>query len=185
MQRTMPGERKGYAGRRLAARKRNVAGPPTCRPAQLPTTRIYGLRMRNVEPPDRSAWAALVKQCRGVTGMTGAELSRRLDVDRATIWRWETGRQRPENVAVVEAFARLFAIDIEEALAAAGMRPQPAPHRAEPLRPALDPALAEAQAMLDDPNVSDVVKAQVHAMLAAMVEMARQQPQAPRRRRAG
>ena len=116
--------------------------------------------------------------------MSGAELARRLQVDRATIWRWETGKQKPEGIEVIQVFADLFGIGLDEALAAAGLRPDDAP-RTEPLRPALDPALIEAQAMLDDPDVSPAVKAQVHLMLNAMVEMARQQPKIPKRRRAG
>ena len=78
----------------------------------------------------------------------------------------------------------LFRIDLEEALVAAGLRPESAP-RNFPLKLSIHPALAEAQAMLDDPEVPEETKAQVHAMLAAMVELARQQPRAPRRRRAG
>lgn len=55
--------------------------------------------------------------------MTQSELARQLQVDRATIYRWETGQQRPENAETVARFARITGIDLDEALAAAGLRP--------------------------------------------------------------
>jgi len=144
----------------------------------------YGVHMRNTPGPGRGSWATLVQSRREAVGMTKVDLARRLDVDRATVHRWEQGTYSPDDPGLVQRVADLFGIGLDEALAAAGLRPDDAP-RTEPLRPALDPALIEAQAMLDDPDVSPAVKAQVHLMLNAMVEMARQQPKIPKRRRAG
>lgn len=59
------------------------------------------------------------------TGMSRPELARRLSVDPTTVWRWETGRQKPESTAVPEALAALFRLDLDEVLAAAGLRPDP------------------------------------------------------------
>lgn len=55
--------------------------------------------------------------------MSQSELARQLGVDRATIYRWETGIQRPESADTVARFARITGIDTDEALAAAGLRP--------------------------------------------------------------
>lgn len=188
MQRTNPGERAGYVRRKLATRDRNVAGPRMCRPPLVPLDLPYRLRMRNIPAPDRSAWATLVKQLRAAAKMTGAELARRLDVDRATIWRWETGKQKPDSIDVIEAFASLFAIDVEEALTAAGLRSAreevtPSPE----LR--FDPGVLELQRMLDDPETPDATKVQIRTMVEALRNLAssrpRTPPAAPRRRRAG
>lgn len=77
--------------------------------------------MRNTTEPQRRTWAQFAKAARG--RMSQSELARQLHVDRATIYRWETGQQRPENADTVARFARITAIDIDEALAAAGLRP--------------------------------------------------------------
>jgi len=55
--------------------------------------------------------------------MSQSELARRLDTDRTTIWRWEHGRQRPDDPDIVARWARALGLDVDEALAAAGFRP--------------------------------------------------------------
>lgn len=55
--------------------------------------------------------------------MSQSELARKLGVDRVTIYRWETGQQRPESAETVARFARETGVDVDEALAAAGLRP--------------------------------------------------------------
>jgi len=142
----------------------------------------YRLRMRNA---GGGTWATLVKRMRAATNMTGAELARRLDVDRATIWRWEAGRQKPESPDLIKAFADLFGLDVEEALRAAGLRPtedaQP-----EPPREHTDPDVLAFYRLLADPDTSEDIKAQARAMMRLLTEMAANMPPrkaAPRRRR--
>jgi transcriptional regulator with XRE-family HTH domain len=115
--------------------------------------------------------------------MSGAELARRLKVDRATIWRWETGKQRPENLELVQAFADIFAMDLDDALAAAGMRPAEVVPRVEP---PMDPDVAALLRKLEDPATPPAVKERIRTMMRALVELADSQPpRAPRRRKAG
>src|SRR5688572_20611332 len=101
MQRVLRRSTNGYASRHMALRPRAGAGPQPASPSIAPLPLAYGLRMRNTPS---GTWATLVKRMRDATGMTGADLARRLDVDRATIWRWEAGRQKPENADLVKAF---------------------------------------------------------------------------------
>jgi transcriptional regulator with XRE-family HTH domain len=46
-----------------------------------------------------------------------------MKVDRVTVWRWENGQQKPEDADVVARLAAVLEVDLEEALAAAGLRP--------------------------------------------------------------
>jgi len=174
MQRTKPGQRKGYAGRRLDARDRAGAGPQPSRPGAVATGRPYGVRVRNMGVGD---WATLVKKMRDATKMTGAELSRRLNVDRATIWRWESGRQRPEDPNKVKEFAELFGLDVEDVLRIAGLRPAGEPVGDVPAP--MDPDLEALLAMLRDPDTPDSIKLQIRTMLRAITELAESLP--PRR----
>jgi len=128
---------------------------------------LYGLRMRNTEG---GTWATLVKKMRAATGMAGAELARRLDVDRATIWRWEAGRQKPESADLIKTFADLFAIDIEDALTAAGLRPSTAPRPSEPVP--TDPDVLKLYRLMADPDTPEETKRQIRAMMRVLAEMA-------------
>jgi transcriptional regulator with XRE-family HTH domain len=78
--------------------------------------------VRNVEER-RLAWSAYVRRIREASGITGAAMSRRLDVSEAAISRWTNGQQVPETVDVLERFAALFALDLNEVLEAASMKP--------------------------------------------------------------
>lgn len=182
MQRLISHGAIGYGTRRIAARRRNVAGPRSSSP--LPIN--YRLRVRNTSAAERGTWATLVKGMRDATGMTGAELSRRLGVDRATIWRWESGRQKPENLDTVKAFADLFALDVESALIAAGMAPEgdtppPAPS------PPMPPEVVKLLSLLADPDTPPHIREQVTAMLRVLADLADSVPKVdrPRRRKAG
>lgn len=88
---------------------------------------LYGVRVRNTEPSDHGGWATYVKEARASArdgrGMSQSELARRVGVDRVTVWRWESGVQRPEQSAIVQLVATALDLDLDEALAAAGMRP--------------------------------------------------------------
>lgn len=55
--------------------------------------------------------------------LSQSEFARRLGTDRTTVWRWENGRQTPENADTVADVARVLKLDQDEALAAAGLRP--------------------------------------------------------------
>jgi hypothetical protein len=48
-------------------------------------------------------------------------------VDRTTVFRWETQRARPESAELVQAVAEALGVDLDEALAAAGLKPGIAP----------------------------------------------------------
>jgi transcriptional regulator with XRE-family HTH domain len=100
---------------------RNEASPQPSRPATTPLPLSYSVRVRNTTDPQRTAWATFAKAARG--RINQSELAKRLGVDRATIYRWETGQQRPENADTVARFAGITGVDVEEALAAAGLRP--------------------------------------------------------------
>lgn len=146
-------------------------------PSLTPFPLSYRLRMRNA---GSGTWATLVKQMRAAARMSGAELARRLDVDRATIWRWEAGRQKPESPDLIKAFADLFGLDVEDALKAAGLRPSgedPPVHR-EPT----DPDVLKLLKLLADPNTPTATKTQIRAMMRALADLADQQPSAAPRK---
>src|SRR5262245_24423 len=181
MQRLKPGARNGYGTRCAPRRPRNEAGPQPSTPGRQTLGGPYGLRMRNASS---GSWATLVRRMREATGMSGAELARRLDVDRATIWRWENGKQKPERADIVKAFADIFAIDMEDALRAAGLRPSGEP--IERPQPPMDPDVVKLLAILADPDTKPEVKMQVRAMMRALLELAESTPRTPhtpRRRR--
>lgn len=94
----------------------------------------YRVRVRNTQPDSRGAWGAYVAALRSATGMSRAELARRLGVDPTTVWRWETSGSRPESAEVPEAIAALFKLDPDEVLAAAGLKGA----AARPIEPTVD-----------------------------------------------
>lgn len=83
----------------------------------------YLVQMRDAADRDRGTWATYVGTAREAAFLSKAELARRLNVDRGTVHRWEAGQTRPENAAVVLRAAEVLGLDREEALAAAGFRP--------------------------------------------------------------
>lgn len=83
----------------------------------------YGVHMRNASGSGRGTWATYVQAARESAFMSKTELARRVKKDRGTIHRWETGQNVPEDAEVVRAVADLFGLDLDEALAAAGLRP--------------------------------------------------------------
>lgn len=139
------------------------------------------MRMRNADVTNRGDWATFVKSCRAAAKMTGAELSRRLHIDRATLWRWETGKQRPENGEIVAALADLFGVDLDEALASAGLRPMEVA-RPQP-DPPLDPSLADLVRILEDKDTPEDEKEYIRSTMRRLVEMAESRRAQPPRRR--
>lgn len=144
----------------------------------------YGLRVRNNGHPERGAWATLVRGARAATGMSGNELSRRLKVNRATIWRWESGIQRPDSPELVHAFASLFGLDLEDALEAAGLRPERGKEPpAEPPLPPMDEDLRYLVRKLADPDTDEATRAFIKRSLQMLAAVAEQgDPPRPNRR---
>lgn len=138
--------------------------------------------MSNTSASRRDTWAALVASVREAAGMSKVELARRLGVDRATISRWEQGLNRPEHPDIVARFAELFALDLDDVLAAAGLRP--AVQRPPRQEPPMDPDVLKLLRMLANPNTPEATKEQIRAMMRVLAEMAEAQPQPPRRRKA-
>lgn len=118
----------------------------------------YPLRVRNTQGVERGAWATYVKQARtsAVPSVGQSELARRVGVERTTVYRWETGQQRPENAETVRAVAEVLGLDLDEALAAAGLRPGVAP----PTEPTRDVDEIEAIVLGDD-RLSDEMKVRI------------------------
>lgn len=118
--------------------------------------------MRNTPAPQRGIWATYVLAARKNAGprLSQAELARRLGVDRSTIWRWETGQSKPEDADIVAQLAEVLDLDLEEALAAAGLRPGvSAP--AEPTRDIDE----EIDLVRTDPQLTDSMKVRIIEMI--------------------
>ncbi len=135
---------------------------------------LYGVHVRNTSPSERGTWAALVTTTREAAGLSKVELARRLGVDRATVSRWEQGLNRPEDAEVVQRFADLLAVDLEHALATAGLRPSRAPRPAEPVP--TDPDVLKLLRLLADPATPEHVKDQIRVMMRVLADMADQLP---------
>ncbi|HTF11564.1 MAG TPA: helix-turn-helix domain-containing protein [Asanoa sp.] len=99
------------------------------------------------------------------TGLNQSELARRLETDRTTVWRWENGRQKPEDPEIVVAFARETSVDLGEALAAAGLVPNVVP----PTEPSRQPD--EERDLILSSNTTPAMKAR---MLLRLEELRRQ-----------
>lgn len=179
VQRVIPGQRNGYASRRLVLRERKKRGPTPSGPATTPHPRPYPLRVRNVAGMPHKTWAAYVTAIRNAARLSRAQLAQRL-VDPTTVWRWETGRQKPESPAIPQAIADLFHLDVDEALAAAGLTVGPAAGRPTLPEAELDPDLELVKRRLEDPKVSEEEKRIIRATLQHLANLADLQP--PRKR---
>lgn len=114
------------------------------------------MHVRNTTRDPRSAWATFAKAARTQRRMSQSELARRIGVERTTVWRWETGRQRPESADIVARFADALEIDLDEALAAAGLRPDITP----PTEPTREPD-EEIDLVMTDPRLDDDMKQRI------------------------
>src|SRR5690606_2516202 len=72
-------------------------------------------------------WATYLSAARRAAGMSKSELAKVAQVGRATVFRWEAGESRPEQAEIVARVADVLGVDLDEALAAAGLRPSSAP----------------------------------------------------------
>lgn len=153
---------------------RSAAGPQPSRPSRLYAVEPYGVHVRNTSGSERDTWATLVSTTREAAGLSKVELARRLGVDRATVSRWEQGLNRPEDAEVVQRFADLLAVDLEQALAAAGLRPSRAPRPAEPVP--TDPDVLKLYRLMADPDTPEDVKEQIRVMMRVLADMADRLP---------
>lgn len=129
---------------------------------------VYGVRVRNTPEDARSAWAAFAKAAREQQRVSQTELARRLGVERSTIWRWETGKQRPENVDIVMRFAETLGVKVDEALAAAGLKPGVEP----PTEPSREPD-EEIDLVMTDPRLDADMRKRIVALILKKRERAR------------
>lgn len=175
MQRGESSER--IARKRLAKvmRTRNNVAPWPSRPAVMPNLVVYGVRMRNTRTP-RQAWAEYSAAARQAAKLSASELARRLGIDRVTVWRWENGKQKPENSEVVQKFAEATGVDLDEALAAAGLRPGAVAPKEPTQEPPMDPDLVTLMAKLADPNVNDETKAFIRQTLQHLANLPENPP---------
>lgn len=109
--------------RTWALHKGSAARPQPVRPGKTSTDVPYGVHMRNTSGPGRDTWAAYIRAAREHARLSKTELARRVGKDRATIGRWEDGKNRPEDANLVVSVADVLGLDRDEALAAAGLRP--------------------------------------------------------------
>lgn len=144
----------------------------------------YLVHVRNTSSPERGTWAALVTETRERTGMTKSELARRLKIDRGTVHRWETGKNRPEDAATVHAFAELFGLDVDEVLAVAGLRIGAPPAGRPVSEPPLDPDLLIIMRRLNDPMATEAEKATLRGTLRYLADLAKSQERSTQDRRA-
>lgn len=131
-------------------------------------------------------WASYVKIARENAGMTRPVFARAVEVGRTTVWRWETGEQTPENAQVVVRVAEATGVDVDEALAAAGLRPGvDAPSEPANQATPLDPEVAELNRKLADPDISPEEKIAIRTMIR-YINARRDwpEPDEPERRRA-
>jgi transcriptional regulator with XRE-family HTH domain len=134
------------------------------------------LRVRN-EPDRRQIWATYIRTVREATGMGRPELARRLGVDPATVWRWEQGKQKPEQPDIPMAVANLFGLDADEVLVAAGLKVGTEP----PARP--EPEFdAELEAVRTDPDLDPDTKVRIVDLILERREREREQGLAETRR---
>lgn len=145
--------------------------------------------MRDSERRTPDSWATYSRAAREAAKLSQAQLAKLIGVTRQTINRWEAGKYRPEHPVTVEWFATATRVDLDEALAAAGLRPgmtppsEPAPAHLIPKwwLDAHDPdrffwpwneeqvaAWRRLQRRLADPDTPEHERAQVERFLAVV-----------------
>lgn len=164
MQRRSHRSMAGSRVRERSLRFRNGRSPQPSRPAVTRRSVAYRLRVRNDDDP-RQVWATYIKGLMRASGLSGPALAKRLGADPSTVWRWETGKQKPESPAMPEAIANLFQVDLDEVLTAAGLVPISAPPVEQPPEP------DEERELIMSSGASPRMKA---IMLARLEELRRQ-----------
>lgn len=136
-------------------RTRNVTMPQYSDRAGETSRVIYVVRMRNIPEDQRDDWGTFVKRERLAARVTQQQLGDAVGVARETVWRWETGRQKPENVDVVVKVADFLNADRELALAAADLHVGEAP-KPDPKLRGLDPNDRSVRRILEGPFDDDL-----------------------------
>lgn len=98
------------------------------------------MHVRNISEDARGHWATYVRAVRESLGLNKSAFAAKVGKDRGTIHRWEIGRNSPEDPDVVAQVAAVGGRPVDEALAAAGLRPgtPPPPPPTPPPDPELD-----------------------------------------------
>lgn len=133
-----------------------MTGTQPSRPADTRPAVVYGLHVRNTSGSGSDTWASLVKSHRDLLSMTQKQLAELAGVGRETVWRWETGKYRPEDVETVVLVANALHIDQDRAMRAAGFAVATSEAPPEP------PMWALARSLGLDPrdeNVRDILGA--------------------------
>lgn len=138
MQRTETLVYKEIRRTRWVLRRRNVTLAQYSDGAGETSRLLYVVRMRNIAAAESDDWATFVKRERAAARVTQRQLALAAGVARETIWRWEAGRQQPENIETVLRVAERLGVDRDIALAAARLHPGQAPAPDARLR-GLDP----------------------------------------------
>lgn len=138
-------------------------------------------------------WSSYVTAARESANMSRKELAEAVGTVYATVWRWETGKQTPENGEVVARVAKVTGVDLNEALAAAGLRPGvDAPDRPARQDPPMDDDVRYLLRRLADPDVRAEEKRFIRATLQRAARIMQEQEalaaaedELDRRRKAG
>lgn len=129
----------------------------------------------------RNNWGPYIADARKKRGMNRTAFADAVGIGRTTAWRWESSDQRPENVDVVLRVASVLGLDIDEALAAAGLSPDREPPEPQAQEPELDAralAIARDLQIISDrlyaPDLTDDERIQIETQLDMLVDLARQ-----------
>lgn len=150
------GKARTWSKEKWALRRGNAAGPQPAGPGRTP----YGVHMRNTSGPGRDIWATYVLIARERAGLTKSELGRRIRKDRATVGRWEDGKNRPGDADLVARVAEVLGLDLDEALAAAGLRPGVTP----PPTPTME-VDEEIELVRTDPKLDEDMKRRIITLI--------------------
>ncbi len=111
----------------------------------------YRVRVPQQPNPRGEAFGALVREARREAGMTQEELVDRSGVSRSTILRWESGDASRPDPDQVRALCLALGVDPRRAAVALGYL---SPEDLDlPGGPTLDPKVAEAVRLLEDPRI--------------------------------
>lgn len=117
-------------------------------------------------------WGSYARAARKHAQLSVADLAKLTGIGRATLYRWESGEQRPERAEMVARWAEAVGVDLDEALAAAGLRPGASPDRPSAQQLPLDPDLAWLAQRLQDPRTPETEKALIRTMVRHLAQQA-------------
>ena len=117
-------------------------------------------------------WGTYLATARKAAGLSKVDLARAANVGRATVFRWENGESRPEQAELVTRVAEVLGVELDEALAAAGLRPTAQPPDRPERQEITDPDLRLLAEKLTDPRVSVDDKALIKAQIRYLATLA-------------